>query len=153
VRFLFSASGGTWADWPGAVPHNEVGDVGYLRKDVSRQRDETERLAPFLFGISVLVVMTLYDLVLFLISSLLSRFYINDYAVIVLLLTVVVVVSGASVLTHAFRASCIIASAVTGTLQNLRMSAYGDKAVVAQSSGGITINMPPSVDKEAHPEG
>ena len=151
VGFLFSASGGTWVNWHGVVPHNEAGDVSYIRKDVSRTRDEPERVAPFLFGISALLVFTLYVLALYLISSLLSRFYIYEYVVlgIVLLLTVVIVVSGANILTHAFRASRVIASAIAGASRTSRMSAYGDNAVVAQSSAGITINMPPQGDKRA----
>jgi len=151
VAFFFTANGGEWTDWKRVVPHNEEGDVHYQQRDVSPRRDDQEHIAPFLFGITALVVLTLLALALYVAFMIFSNLYLIDLAFfsIVIALTVLFTAGAANLLTHAFRATRAIAAALSGRATGgLRVETYGENNFVAHSNnGGVHVSV-----RESHKE-
>lgn len=140
VTFFFTANAGEWSDWKGVVPHNEEGGVHYQQRDVSQRRDDQEHIAPFLFGITALVVVTLLALALFVAFTIFGRLNLVEFAFfsIVIALTVLFAAGAANLLTHAFRATRAISAALSGlSAGGLRVQTFGENNFVAHSDNGV----------------
>ncbi|MEV4121986.1 hypothetical protein [Micromonospora sp. NPDC049645] len=131
VTFALAADGGSWHNWKGALLRNEEHTVVYERRDVALHRDDQTHVAPFLFGLAAILIITTLTGATSLTIWILGKFYFTElaYLGIIILLTILFAATAAYLLSHARRATRSIAQRLAvGGHADASLAAHGEEA-------------------------
>jgi hypothetical protein len=150
VGFAFAADGGTWHSWKGAKLHNEDADVVYQRRDVALSRDDQTHVAPFLFGLAAILIVTTLTGAASLAIWIVGKFYITDLAFfgVIIFVTLLFAAAAAYLLSHARRATRSIARRwAAGGRGDATLTASGENSWFAYAPNGVVRIAPPKPDQ------
>ncbi|EEP75305.1 hypothetical protein MCAG_05632 [Micromonospora sp. ATCC 39149] len=142
VGFAFAADGGTWHSWGGAKLRNEETDVVYQRRDVALNRDDQMHVAPFLFGLAAILIITTLTGAASLAIWIVGKFYISDLTFfgVIIFVTLLFAAVAAYLLSHARRATKSIARRWTaGGRGDASLIANGNSWFAYAPSGVVHI--------------
>lgn len=148
VSFAFAADGGSWRTRTGIVFRNE-NDVVYQRRDTAQARDDQQHIAPFLFGLAVIGILTALTGAASLAIWIIGKFYLTEiaYFVIIIALTLLLAGAAAYLLTHARRAVRAIAATLAGAGRpGPSLTINGTSSWVAYAPDGVIRVKTPAAD-------
>ncbi|MFJ5599918.1 hypothetical protein ACIP95_18520 [Micromonospora parva] len=139
VSFALAADGGSWRGWNGVKLRNEDAGIVYQRRDVALRRDDQTHVAPFLFGLASIFIVATLTGAMSLALWILGKFYWTELAYfgIIVMLTILFAAAAAYLLSHARRATRVIAQRLAaGARSDASLSAYGEKSWFAYAPNG-----------------
>lgn len=146
VSFYFVAEGGDWRGWEDVVLHNDDGDVVYQRRGAAQQTDDKKHVAPFLTGMSTLIILAILSLVAYFPASLLAGDHVSIIDIFgwALMLVALLATVGVGLVSKAARAARVFADVIASLSEARTQISAGASSVVALASQGtVSINTKP----------